>query len=429
MAGTTAADLDGLFKVVYGSEIIKLMPEAAKLVRAISFSQEDRIGKRFDQPVALTFEHGVTYAAPGSGAFALRQPITLKMQDAQVDGFQMILRAQMDYESAAKAVSGGKQAFKKATQVQIENMMESATKRLELSIIYGQSGIGATSSSSNQSSTSTLITLSTATWATGIWAGMENCALNFFKQSDGSAVSSSTDAVFTITKVDVDNKQLTVSGSSSGISTLDTAISNGACDIYFDTARNIASPYTAQEMVGIDQIVQNTGTLFNISASTYNLWKGNTYSVGSAALTLGKIMQGLSRPVGRGLDEKVTIYLNDKTWANVASDQAALRKYDATYNDDKAKNGFRSITFYSQNGEVELQPYNVIKEGEAHAWPLKRLKRIGAQDISFSALGTDGKIFRELPDNAGFEYRLYCDQSVFCETPAKLLKFTSIVNV
>jgi hypothetical protein len=422
---TSISDLDGLFKIVYGSQIINLMPEASKIVRMIPFSQEERIGKRFDQPVALTYEHGFTYGAPGAGAFSLRASISMKMQNAEVDGYQGVLRAQMDYETAAKAVAGGAKAFKKATQLQVENMMESGTKRVELACLYGQVGLGKTASSVNTDATTTVLQVTTATWATGIWSGMENCPLNFFA-ANGSLISSGADAIFYVQSVDVDNRKITVTGTITGITALDIAAGSGALDIYFDTARTGASAWN--EMVGIDKIITNTTTLFNIDAGTYNLWKGNTYSNSGAALTLGKIISAIALPVGRGLNEKVVVFLNDRTWANVASDQAALRKYDASYSAEEIKNGARAIRFYSQNGEIELQPYNCVKEGEAFAIPTKRFKRIGAQDISFNSLGVEGRIFRELTDNAGFEYRLYTDQSIFCETPAKCLKITNIVN-
>lgn len=425
MAATSISDLDGLFKNVYADTINNLMPEASKIVKMVPFSVEERIGKKFEQPVALTYEHGYTYGAPASGAFALRASISMKMQDAQVDGYQGVLRSQMDYETAAKAVSGGKTAFKKATQLQVENMMESGTKRVELSCLYGQSGLGQTSSSVNTNATTTVLQFTTASWATGIWSGMENCPLNFFSNASGAKVSSGDDSIFFISSVDVTNKKLTVTGTSTGIAALDSA-AVATLDVFFDTARTDATTFS--EMVGLNKIITNTGTLFNINATTYQLWQGNSYSVGSGALTLGKILAGLALPIGKGLDEKVTVLMNDKTWANVANDQAALRRYDPTYSSEKSKNGFQAITFYSTNGEVELIPYNCVKEGEAFAFPVKRLKRIGASDISFESLGQSGRIFRELNDNAGFEYRLFNDQSIFCETPAKTLKFTNIVN-
>lgn len=423
---TTVADLDGLFKVVYGSDIEKLMPEVSKLVKAIPFSVEEKIGKRYEQPVVLTYEHGYTYGAPGAGAFALRAAISMKTQDAIVDGYQGVLRAQMDYETAGKAASGGEKAFRKATQLQVENMMESATKRVELSCLYGQSGVGVVASSVNTNATTTVLQLSTASWATGIWAGMENCALQFWRTDTNALVSSGDDSIFSVSKIDVKNRKLTVTGTAAGITALDVAAAAITLDIYFDTSRTGAAAWS--EMAGLNKIITNTGTLFNIDASVYNLWGGNTYDVGSSSLTLGKIIQGLALPVGRGLQEKVTVYLNDRTWANVASDQAALRKYDASYNPDEIKSGSRAIRFYSQNGEVELVPYNAVKEGDAFAIPLKRCKRIGTNDVSFNSLGVEGKIFRELSDNAGFEYRNFNDQAIFCMTPAKTLKFINIVN-
>lgn len=425
---TSTTDLDGLFKTVYASEIEKLVPEASKLIQMVPFSADEKIGDHFEQPVILTYEHGVTYAGPDAGAFTLNDAISMKMKPAQIDAYQHLLRASMDYESAAKAASGGERAFKKATDVQVENMMESITKRVELDLLYGQIGVGVGDSSANASATTTVVTMVTSSWASGIWAGMENAKVQFFKQSDGSLVSSSTDAIFTVTSVDVDNKKITFTGTATGISALDTALAAGDCDIYFNGAQTSANVFN--QMPGLVKIITNTGTLFNISASTYNLWKGNSYN-SSGALTLGKILSALALPTGRGLDEKVTVLLNDRTWANIASDQAALRKYDASYDSERAKNGMRAITFYSQNGEVELQPYNCMKEGEALAIPLKQCKRIGATDITFTLPGStpeNPRFFRELADSAGFEYRVYSNQAIFVKKPARCLRITGIVN-
>ena len=420
---TGTADLDGLFKVVYGPDIDNLIPESAKLTKLIPFSEEEKIGKRYEQPVILSYPHGVTYAAPGAGAFALNNPIAPHSEPAQIDAYQHLLRDSMDYETAAKASSGGEKAFRKATELSIELMMESITKRVELDLLYGQVGVGVGDTSANISTTSTLVTLVTSSWATGIWAGMRNATINFYKQSDGTLVSSAADAIFTISKVNVANRQLTVTGTTTGISDLDTALAAGDCDIYFQGSNG-------SQMAGLVKIITNTGTLFNISASTHDLWQGNTYDA-AGQLTLGKILSALAAPAGRGLDEKVTVFLNDRTWANVASDQAALRKYDARYDEERAKNGFQALTFYSQNGEVELMPYNCIKEGEALAIPLKQCKRIGSTDITWQLPGGEPenpRFFRELSDNAGFEYRVYSGQSMFCAKPARTLRITGIVN-
>lgn len=422
---TSVSDLSGLFKTVYAPDILSLLPEASKLVRLISFKQEERIGEQFQQPVIVSYEHGVTYAAPSAGAFTLNDPISMKTQKALVDGYQHLLRASMDYETAAKASSGGPKAFRKATELQVENMMESITKRLELDLIYGQTTLGTIESSSNVDTTHTILQISDATWASGIWSGMENATLNIYDSVAAIVGTSAADKIFTITFVDVVNKRLTVSGvATSGIGALDTAVGVGNCNIYFKGA-------VSASMAGIVKIIQNTGTLFNISAASYGLWKSNTASNGSAALTLGKIISHLAVPIGRGLDEDVTVLVNDKTWANMATDQAALRKYDAKYDESKAKNGFKTIQFVSANGLIDIMPYNCIMEGIAICIPVKQWKRIGATDITWTLPGGDPenpKFFRELADSAGFEYRVYSDQAVFTPKPAKSLLITGIVN-
>lgn len=419
---TTVSDLDGLFKTVYGDKIENLIPETAKLTKLIPFSEGEKIGKGYEQPVILSYPHGVTYAAPAAGAFSLNSAIAPKTDPASVDAYQILLRDSMDYETASKASSGGAKAFRKATELSIELMMSSVVKRLELDMLYGQVGLGQTSSSANQSATSTKVTLSTATWATGIWAGMENATLQFYTAVP-ALVSSSTDSIFSIASVDVANRALTLTGTSTGITALDSAIGSGTCSIWFNGSYG-------NQMAGLIKILTNTGSLFGIDASTYALWKSNTYNA-SGQMTLGKLLSALAVPCGRGLDEKVTIFVNDRTWANMASDQAALRKYDARYDEERAKNGFKALTFYSQNGEVEIMPWNCIKEGEAIALPLKQAKRIGSTDVTWKLPGGEPenpRFFRELADSAGFEYRVYSGQSIFLLTPARALYISGIVN-
>jgi len=57
----TVSTLSGLFKDVYGDDIIKLLPEVAKLQKMIDFREAEEIGKKFVQPVVLAREHGLTY--------------------------------------------------------------------------------------------------------------------------------------------------------------------------------------------------------------------------------------------------------------------------------------------------------------------------------------------------------------------------------
>lgn len=420
---TIVSNLNGLYKQVYADKLENLIPEASLLTKKIPFVERDKeTGDLYHQPVVLTYEHGVTYAAAAAGAFTLNAAISMNTKDAQVQGTQMLLRSALAYDAAAKA-SNDKKAFKKATELLFENMMESITKRLEIACLYGGSGgsgIGTADTSSNVSATVTNVTFTLASWATGIWLGMEGAQVNFYKTSDGTLISSGADAIFTITSIDVDNRIVKFTGTATGITALDSHLASGDAYVFFRDAKTA-------EMSGLDVIITNTGELFNINAGTYNLWKGNSYAVGGA-LNIGKILNGLSAPTNRGLNQGVTILLNPLTWANVASDLAALRKYDGSYKKEMGVNGVEAIKFYSQNGEIELMSYNLVKQGEAFAVPMKECMRIGAQDISFKTPGRGDEIFTQLADAAGFEVRVYTDQAIFCKRPAQTVKFTGIVN-
>lgn len=420
----TASQLSGLFKEAYADDILQLVPEVAMLVKMVDFIEaEKEIGNLYHQPVIVNNEHGVTYAAQNAGAFALNAAIPMTMKDAQVPGAQILLRSAIDYESAARA-SNNVKAFKKATTLLVQNMMESIRKRLEIACWYGgdPDGIAQTASSVNGSATSTVVQITTASWATGIWCGMETAQIAFYKNSDDTLVSSGADAIFTVTSVDVDNRKLTVTGTSTGISALDTAISGGACNIFFYGAK-------ATEMSGISKIIQNTTTLFNIDASAYTLWKGNNKNLSSASLSFGQMVSGLAGAVSRGLDEKVDVFINPITWGNMNTDLAALRRLDGSYSRQKGENGSEELVYHSQNGEIAIHGHSVIKEGEAFALPIKRIKRLGAVDATFKTPGlADDEFFLHLANSAGFELRLYTDQHIFLEMPARCVRYYGIVN-
>lgn len=419
---TTPSQLSGLFKESYSDDIQNLIPEVAKVVKMIPFIQRDKeLGNKYHQPVIVAQEQGVTYAAADSGAFALEDSVAMTMQDAQVQGSQMLLRSAISYDAAARA-SNSKKAFVKSTELLVENMMESLTKRLEICLLHGQCGIGVNESSVNINGTSTTIQISTATYAAGIWSGLEGAKVQFYLVSNGALISSGADSVFTVTSVDTDLRKAVVTGTATGITALDAAADT---DIYFKGARSSASAWN--EMAGLRKIMSNTGTLFNIDAATYNLWKANLVTT-SGAFTMSKLLAALSKAVQRGLNEKVVALVNPNTWANLASDIAALRRFDGSYSKNKAENGSESLSFYAQNGEIEIVSHNIVKEGECFVFPPKRCKRIGAQEISFKTPGREDEIFLHLPSNAGFEMRLYSDQSLFVETPARCVYISGIVN-
>lgn len=395
----TTTTLSGLFKTVYGDEILNLQPDSAVLSKMTKFRETERIGKSYECPVILSSEQGATYMAAGDGAVTLNSSVAATLKNAAVDASQILLRGQIDYEAAEKA-SGGAKAFKGATELLVENLMESATKRQELSFLYGQTGLATVSALASQ-----VITMSAATFAPGIWSGMENAVIDVY---NGASVRQ---ANLVITSVDLDNRTLTVTGTTTGIASGDKIFFKGAY---------------GKECAGLDKIITNTGSLFGIDASAYALWAGSSYDA-SGALTMAKVLSAVSKAVAKGgLNEDVVVMVSPKTWSNLNSDQAALRNY--VDKDSKAQNGFEAIEYRGMNGKISVVASGYVKEGEAFVFPPKKLKRIGTREISFNTPGRQDEIFMHVPDMNAYELRCYGAQSIFVEAPAKCVKITGIVN-
>jgi len=233
-AQNTISTLDGLFKEVYGSSLVNLLPDFAILSRKVPFRPSERIGEGFAIPVKLQHEHGFTYGASGDGAFTLKASVAGKIGKAIVNSAQIVLKSQMDYESAFKATAGGKQAFMDASQAMVENMMESFAKRQELAFLYGASPTGLGTVSSNSVAADNLsatLTISDATWAAGTWVGMKNARLDVYADASNSSSQHGANSV-TISAVNISAKELTVNCAATGTMNLFT----GADDLVFHGA-------------------------------------------------------------------------------------------------------------------------------------------------------------------------------------------------
>lgn len=433
----TVATLDGLFKDTYADSITDLVPETAKITKMVKFISKDKQnGKFFNVPVIVSYEQGFSYST-ASATFNVETPVSMNMQNAEVVGNQLMLASNLNYESIARAAGGGKKAFKDATALLVENMLESSTKRLEISMLYGADpgGLGKTTSSANVDTTHSTITLTDATWASGIWAGSETANLVVYSAPSAAIggatnllVSSGVNSVFAIDSVNAINKTLTVSGSTTGITALDIAILAGSCSLYFKGAvSGTGASFAFQEMAGLKKLITNTGSQFGIDAGTWNLWAGNTLTV-TGQLTMQKILQGVALCVQRGLNERVVALVNPDAWTDLASNLAALRRFDGSYATKEAKNGWESIKFYGQNGEIEILPYNIVKAGDCIVVPPAKLMRPGAIDLTFGLPGFGDRVFLHLETVGAVQLRMYTEQCIFLATPARAVYISGFTN-
>lgn len=417
------ATLDGVFYQQYAKKIQNLMTDYSSIRDAVKFVSRDRQnGNFYNQPVTLAPEAGFTYYPTSDDAYALNGAIGSTTQNAQIMGSQITGQTNLSYAQMAKADSSTK-AFVNATSYGVMNNLNEHSKRLEVAMLYGGSGLGITSATNGSTtSTQTTVTVTPASWASGIWSGSNGVTINFY--NGVTLISSGADSVFSIVSVsDSSTKTITVSGTSTGITALVAATAT-ALTIYYNGAKGA-------EMVGIDAILNNTGELFGIDASVYNLWESNVSTV-SGTLSFSKINSSLGIAVGRGgLKEDVTVYVNPNTFNDLTNELAALRRFQSP-NDKEGNMGNEKVQYFAQSGLVTIEPYGLIKNGDAFVLPMKHLIRLGATDITFDKQGAtggySGKYFFDLPQNNGVELRSYSHQAIFLDSPAKAVYITGFTN-
>lgn len=401
----TVGNLNGLFKETYANKLEQLIPEQVKLMNMIPFLSKDKQpGNLYHQPVILGLEHGITFASSDEDAFNLNPPVAGVIRDAQIKGSPAVLRSFLGYTAASRAAQGDGKAFMDATKYLVANMLRSMAKKLEIEMLYGQNGYGVVGSVSGVN-----ITISTAEWAPGIWAGAEGMPIEI---RDASGATSRGESV--VASVNFETRVITLSAAISGVIATDVIYHKGAY---------------GNEFIGIHEIVNKTsGTLFNINVGTYNLFRGNRYDAGSAALSFTKLNLAAARAVEKGLEGKLVAMVNPRAWANMLNDQAALRRYDGSYSKKKLENGSEALSFYSQNGEIEIHPSIYVKEGYAYLLSIEDWCRVGSSDMTFKRPGQGDQFFRDLENSAGYELRLYTDQAVFCSAPARNVLIYGVVN-
>lgn len=437
--------LNGWFKELYASQEINLVPDAAWLTKNVSFKKSEAgLGNVYHQPVVLTQEQGFTYAAPSSGAFALNQPIAAVLKDAQVQGAQLLLRSQIDYESLARAANT-KGSFGEASKLLVKNMVDAISKRMELMFLYGRSagGIGVLSAGGAAQAT---FTISAATWAPGLWAGLEGAKIQVLSitgslpsLSTGVNRSGSAGTGATIQSVDFSTRIVTCAAVLSGTTAAaDVVIFYGAWVDGTTGSANLTNgnTITFAEAMGLDGMIsQQTSTLFNINIGTYGLARGNLVT-GLTTLTVTNMLTTLLPAIGKGLMEDVVWLCSNDAFQGLVSPTIDPKAQAGSSNvkvgpnvtqsrSDTMRFGANKVEVVGYQGTITVIPHLFVKANDNFAFPKSSLMRVGATDVTFNTPGSKGgEFFLHRPDNAGYELRAYANQGLFSPTVGRLTKAT-----
>lgn len=403
----TPSTLVGDFKNLYEkSGLVEAIPTWAMIQDRFPFSEAESTGEYYVFGVVLQRENGFSYA-PSSGAntvVTMNAAIAGYVGQAKVEGYAIYLRSRLDYAAAAKASAKGKKAFAQAYAAVLKNMKESHQFRLECSLLYGRDGLGVVSTN-----TSGALVITDASWASGTWAGLKDAILEAW--TGVSATETQHNGDLTVSAVSISSKTVTVTGTSAAVAPADV--------LYFKGART-ASAYN--ECAGLYRVLTNTGSLFNIDAASYQLWQANSYAVGGN-LSLTAIMQAASVGMVFGL-EKALLLCSPSKFAQLASDEAALRRY--VQDQRETKRGVKGISFILGSVDVEILPHPLVRDGSAMVLNESSIQRIGATDITFAMPGSGSKMEVHVTDTTALEIRSMSDQAIFSDMPASCVLMTGI---
>lgn len=412
MASTNSpTSLVGDFKNLYkDSGLVEAIPTWAIAIDRWKFEEAYSTGQYYIFGVVLQKENGATYAPSSgvnSGPQTMNASIAGYVAQVQVEGYSIYMRSRLSYDAAAKASRAGKKAFAQAYGAILKNLKESHQYRLELSTLYGQQGLGIVSSIDTG-----VITITSATWSTGTWAaGLKDAILEAFTGVGASVSQHNTD--LTITAVSAANKTVTVSGTSSAVAPADV--------LYFKGARTTTG---WNEAPGLYAILVNTGTLFNVSASTYDNWKSQSYAV-NGNLSMTAIMQAAALGMSYGLEKAVLLTAPEK-FAQLGVDEAALRRYVSDADAKRTNRGVKGVSFMMGPVEVEVLAHPFIRQGSAMMLPDDQVHRIGATDITMALPGTGEPLSVQVTDVTAIEIRSMSDVGVFLDKPAQAVLLTGI---
>ncbi len=399
-----AEDFSALHKAAYGSGVPELVPDIAIIQKDIKFQESALLGDFYEQAVRLVLPSGYTRAKGDgtAGAFALNGAVAGAAKKAKVYGYQLVLQDQLPYEDLSKAAKAGAQAYKAASSLFWEGMQLSMRKQLEIMSLYGNVGIGIVSSTTG----SAQITISEASWAPQIWSGLEGMQIDVM-----NGTTSTVNSTNSIASVNVDTRVITMAATST------TSVNDV---VYFKGGY-------LKEMFGLYSILSNTGTMFNIVASTYSLWKTPSHSVGGA-FSFQALKKGLAKGINKGLSGKINVYCSTGALDDLVGDIHQLRQVDKS-EVRRIELGQDEVEYKFSGVSAVLKAHPMVKNGHALGVQPQYAKRVGSVDLGYGMPGrSDGKVWFDLEGYAAVEGRMYTHQGIFSEMPGTCVLWTDITN-
>lgn len=413
-------------KKVHG-EIVRLQPRRMlKNLNRIKFVEN--LGGSFNEFVWLTDEHGFTFGGTSGGKRTLNDSEVAEGKEASLTPSAIDFRTEVTIDLLSRAKQKGEKAYEKFIKQMMLNSKIAFDKRLETLVNYGGSPL-ATAASATDATTSSVITLSSKTFAPGMWRKSRNMPLEAYNST--TLLNDQADLVVTGVSIDVanDTYKITVSGEETDIDALVAA--GSSADLYYkgQYGNDFSGLYTIGNL--------STGSYLGISADTYtDVWQGTqgTWTYGDD-LTWNHLQNLLEEMSMRGAEGDMIASVPLNGWNDLNASLVALRTIDSSYSVDRAEMGHSvtGIRFHSVTGSVYVEPNEFIKRGDVIVYPDPSdtadqeviPKRVGSANVTMQVPGRGEEMFHMLENTNAFEKRAFTDQGLWIPAPCSCGVLTS----
>ena len=417
----TLTTLDALFKEVYPEDFSQLIPEYEDIMSNIEFMRAGGGATTGDfvQPVVLSRDHGITFLGSDDASQALNLPVPRKAAQAKVKGSVKVMRTQVSYAAAARAIKG-KQAFVDGVGYSVESLVKSFAAIQEASHWAGEDAYayadGVTADlASNQ------IVVDQDEWAPALWIGADDMPIDIYSVTNptNNLTREPNTLVLstTVTAVDMTSRTLTlasVAGLSDGV----------------NYAIMRKGEY-GKDSQGMHRILANQSTLFNINAATYPLWRANQYDA-TGNLKFATVADAVSKAMGRGLRGPIKLWVHSTvfqqlfpdflTLKNTATTNVASRRFDNSKDVKNLAHGTDSVEFTINGVKVEICSSEYVRPQFGYGVCVEDFMRIGSSPMTWKIPGSeDDRVFFNNEDSATYELRMFSDEALFCRAPNKSL--------
>ncbi len=426
----TLVSLAGDLKTVYGTGLVQVLPESAIMQKRFPLSNSAAfpvVGDYFQALVLVQYPAGVSFLGQGTEATAtndtLGEALAGKTLPAQVYGNMSVLSDNLNYFvlDRSAATDNAKQSVLSALSLTGKSMAISLRNVLELEILHGRDGLGA---SAGAISTLT-VTLDPATTSSGILSTLIGFRAQWMQSNLTSArTANDTSNYLTISAVDFsDPAAPTLTMVATGTTNY-AAITTGDV-LYIAGSRGVAVVATdtsvpQYEQIGLSlQLRATTGTQFAIDKAAYPGWRSNQMAT-VGPFNPSVVMNMAAKAASRGAPSgKYICLVSPRAWAVCNSALQVNEIFTNGSGSMQKKAGTDDIEVINDGMSIELVSHPFQKDGQAYLLPVDDVFRIGSTDMTFSIPGrSEGEEFwYNIPGRALMARQCRADFQVVCLKP------------